>query len=240
MRLEVPSYNGGMRTALILAALLISCRKPEEPPPPPPAAALDPGVADLNWSAVTVTRGGVLAEVRQSAEARHHCVVTGSLGKEKRWTVDACLASRWQLRFPSPDAMSLLVLTPAPDAEDDVVGAVYRAGKRVAVLSQSSLGLGPPGTRVEGGKLSWLGEGDSRTTDDGVELRHVDGTPFVIRFDAVRAGAAAAPLCSPCSYTDAEGTYHVVEHGDDIPARYREQGGRIHGTVQKVPSSPRR
>ena len=167
-------------------------------------------------------------------------MVTGSLGKEKRWSVEECLGPRWMLRFPSPDAMSLVVLNPSPDAADDVVGSVYRAGKLIAVLSQSSLGLAAPAARIEDGKLNWLGPGESRVTDGAVELHHLDGTPLVIRFDAARAREVETAGCSPCSYTDAEGVYHVVEHADEIPARYRGQDGRIRSKVQSGGPATRR
>ncbi len=38
--------------------------------------------------------------------------------------------------------------------------------------------------------------------------------------------AAEPNACSPCSYTDADGTFHIVDSLEQVPARYRPRAPR--------------
>jgi hypothetical protein len=238
----------------VLIALLCSCRR-EAPPLPAEAVAEPSGVKEQpvppelwswSWSSVSVA-GGTVAEVRQSASARGHCRVSASLGSKPLWSVDACLATRDEFRFVSPDGQALVVLKPMPDADDAALGAVYRAGERALALTQTSLHLPASGARIEANKLHWLSAREQRETPEGVEVQLLDGSVRVIRFDgaaiavpssevlsARQATAAAVAECSPCSYTDADGVYHLVENAEEIPAQYRRRAGRIRGSIQRA------
>lgn len=240
-----------MRIWMVGFVALAACRKPPEPPPEPapePAQA-EPSVAaqlaeeappELSWSSV-VESGGKLAEVKQVATGRRQCTVTAAIGPDKVWSADGCLATRMQLRFVSPDAHGLIVLTPDPEA-DEPIGRLYRDGQRVADLTPLTLRLAPSQSRVTAGKLRWLGPSDQRLMAAGVEVQLIDGAWKQVRFDGAgldlpKPQAAArpeAPVCAPCSYTDDQGTYHVVETFGEIPQKYRKQAGRIRGELQRA------
>jgi|SRR6266481_122654 len=257
-----------MRKLLVLVLLLAACRKPVEDPP---AAAPDPQasaaaaeeappeeLAHLFWSSVSETGTGALAEVRQTATARGRCRVSSALGPQKLWSADACIATRKQMRFVSPDGVAVVVLDPLPDSDETKLGTLWREGRHVADLTPTSLRLARDATRIEGGKVHWLGPRDQKATSEGVQVQLINGSPFLIRFDGrgieasqpqpqqppppQAARAVAAPMeaetCSPCSYTDSAGVYHLVQNASEVPAQYRKQAGRIRGSVQRVDALP--
>ncbi|TMB26117.1 MAG: hypothetical protein E6J61_22630 [Deltaproteobacteria bacterium] len=242
-----------MRYQILLLALLCGCRREARAPVlvEVPAVAVPPAppqFAPQSWSTISVG-AGVVAEVRQTATARDRCHVSGALAGTKVWSLDACLASFEDLRFVSPDGVALVVLQTAPDAEQATVGAVFRKGARIATLTPASLHLRAYAMHIEGGKLHWLASGEQRETPDGVEVQLLDGSSTLIRFDArssepeggvpdAPAVAAAVEECSPCSYTDADGTYHLVESAEEIPAQFRKKAGRIRGAVQRADAVP--
>jgi len=253
-----------MRKLLVTALLLAAgCRKPVEDPPvaaldpqTPSAAAVEEAPAEdlshLFWSSVSETGTGALAEVRQTATARGRCRVSSALGAQRLWSADACIATRKQMRFVSADGVAVLVLEPLPDSDETRLGALWREGHHVADLTPTSLRLAQDATRIEGGKVHWLGPRDQKATPEGVQVQLINGSPLLIRFDGrgieasqsppLAVQAVAAPMeveaCSPCSYTDSAGVYHVVENASEIPARYRKQGGRIRGAIQRADAAP--
>jgi len=227
------------------------------PPPVVPAAPAEeerPVPQELyswSWSSISVAAGRV-AQVRQIPSAKAQCRVSATLGSEKVWSIDGCLAMREDLRFVSPDANALLVLKQRPDLNDGDFGALYRKGNRIVSLTATSLHLPATATHIEGYSLAWLGTREPRDLPDGVELQLHDGSLLTIGFDghvAPRAGSAsvaaapAAPMesCSPCTYTDSDGVYHIVDSADDVPPQYRSVAGRIRGSIQHavvVPHEP--
>jgi len=249
-----------MKRIFVIALLLAACRKPVEDPPAAEgqqaAAAVveeapPPEVADLVWSSVSESGVGALAEVRQSATARGRCRVTAALGAQKLWSVDACIATRKEMRFVSPDGIAVVVIDPLPDSDETKLGALWREGRHVVDLTPASMRLPQSATRTEGGKLHWLGPADPKAIPEGVQVQLVNGSSHLIRFDGrgieappppqsvqAVAGPAASETCAPCSYTDSAGVYHVVESATEIPPEYRKQAGRIRGTVQRADASP--
>jgi hypothetical protein len=254
-----------MRKLLSLVLLLAACRKPVEDqsaaapdPQAPSAAAAEEAppeeLAHLFWSSVSETGTGALAEVRQTATARGRCRVSSALGAQRLWSADACIATRKQMRFVSADGVAVVVLDPLPDSDETKLGTLWREGRRVVDLTPTSLRLARDATRSEGGKVHWLGPRDQKATPEGVQVELINGSPLLIRFDgrgidasqqqrppqAVQAVAAAmeAEPCSPCSYTDSAGVYHLVENASEIPPQYRKQAGRIRGSIQRIDALP--
>lgn len=247
-----------MKRLVALLCAVAACREPappEAPAPAPPAQAKAPlppaELASLFWSSVADTGSGKIAKVRQTATSRQECQVSASLGDQKVWSAQACLATQMQLRFVSPDAVALLVLEPLPDSDELSLGALYRDGKRASELTPASLRLPPRASRIDAGKLHWLGPRDQRARPEGVEVQLLDGSLLLIRFDGKglatpppSAPATAAGVlsetgtCNPCAYTDADGTYHLVESWSEIPPRYRSAGGRIQGQIQRADARP--
>lgn len=252
-----------MRKLLAVVLLLSACRKPVEDPPAAAAAPQSPSaaaaeeappeeLAHLFWSSVSESGTGALAEVRQTATARGQCRVSAALGAQRLWSADVCIATRKQMRFVSADAAAVLVLDPLPDSDEIKLGALWREGRHVADLTPASLHLPRDATRIEGGKLQWLGPRDQKAIPEGVQVQLLNGSPLLIRFDghgieapqpppqAVPAVAATAEVeaCAPCSYTDSDGVYHVVESASEIPAQYRKRAGHIRGAVQRADAMP--
>lgn len=152
-----------------------------------------------------------------------------------------------QLRFASPDGASALVIDPSPDFDDLKLGGLWRDGRQIATFTPASLRLPPAATRIEAGKFRWLSAEPPRASADGVELRLLDGSRLLLRFDG--RGLEALPsqpvkvqpkaeVCSPCAYTDGQGVYHVVETASEIPPQFRSQAGRIRGDVQHADAAP--
>jgi hypothetical protein len=239
----------------VLIALLCSCRRQVPPAPPVEAAAessgeeeqaVPPELWSWSWSSVSVATGA-LAQVRQTASAKGRCQVSASVGSKRLWSVEACIAKREDLRFASSDALALVVLNPLPDVDDATLGAVYRKGARVFVLTPASLHLPASATRIEGNKLHWLGAREQREMPEGVEVQLLDGSVRMIRFDGGPIAVPASGLqdkalptaeCSPCAYTDVDGVYHLVDDADEIPAQYRGRAGRIRGSIQHAVAVP--
>ena len=127
------SQGVAMRNAFLLFFLVAACQRSapatvdaasaEAAPQTPAPQAPPPELVDLFWSSVSEGGGKAIAEVRQTATARNSCHVVAALGDEKRWSVDACLATRLELRFVSSDAASLMVLDPSPDSDDLTLAA---------------------------------------------------------------------------------------------------------------------
>jgi hypothetical protein len=243
--------------SFVLVAFVFGCARaapPAEVAPAPAAAPevaateIEPSVpAELSswaWSSISVASGKV-AEVRQVPSAKGVCKVSAAVGSETVWSIDACLATSDDLRYVSPDALALVVLKPLPSTDEVTLGAVYRKGQRVLALTPTSLHLAANTTRMEANRFLWLGTREQREVAEGVDVQLLDGSSLVIRFDgqapaarATRPGSVAQQACSPCSYTDAEGVYHLVDSAEEIPAQYRPQAGRILGSVQRAVATP--
>jgi len=109
--------------------------------------------------------------VRQTATARGQCRVSAALGAQRLWSADACIATRKQMRFVSPDAAAALVLDPLPDSDEIKLGALWREGRHVADLTPASLRLARDATRIEGGRLHWLDPRDQKAIPEGVQVQ---------------------------------------------------------------------
>ena len=244
-----------MKRAGLALLFAVSCRRAtpvEEVPPPPaqPEVAVATPVPEepppqlelLTWSTVAEGAAGPVVQIRQRASAPKRCRAEVTVGGEPRWSVDRCLATRLQLRFLSPDGAAVLVLDPAPElsagqpAELAVLGRLWRQGAPPRELTPSALRLSPGAVRPEGGIVRWLGERDQRASAQAVEVQLADGTTKAIRFDGADLAAPPAPAvaargapppCNPCSYTDDQGTFHMVENADEIPAKYRKRASRV-------------
>jgi hypothetical protein len=242
---------------------IAACHKSEPPPiiaapvPAPVAQRVPPELESLNWSSVSEAPGE-LVEMVQTAFKKGSCHVVARVGSRESWSADACLATRLQLRFLSPDGDSLLVLLPSPATEgqpiNDVrVGTLYKRGVEIAKLTPGSLGYSH--AQAAGHQLLWLGARDQKAKADGVEVQLSDGTTQLIRFDGtallqaapvVQAAASAKTMaspavetvCQPCAYTDDEGTYHLAQSLDEIPAKYRSQATRTRAAVSMGAAPP--
>jgi hypothetical protein len=247
-----------MRQLYVFAVMLPMCHTPAATPAGPSEtdtsaaakvapAAETPELSHLSWSTVA-DAPGALVELRQIATAKGRCSLTATVGGATRWAADVCIASRTQLRFLSPDGDSLVVLEPLPDFASPL-GAIYRRGRRLTELTPASLHLRPGAMRVEAGKVHWLGERDQRVSAAGVEVQLADGSTLLIGLDAAAeplpAAAVASPgspepaRCSPCSYTDDSGTYHLVENLEQIPEQFRKRADRVRGSIQHADAAPR-
>jgi hypothetical protein len=255
-----------MRLPLLAMLALSACRKPApvEPAPPSAAEAQPPAqpspsgpLAHLFWSTVA-DADGPLVQVRQTATGSDRCHVSASVADRESWSADACLATRSQLRFLSPDGDALLVLDPGPEVENEPpagvrIGTLFRRGAPVAQLTPSALQLPYGALRIEGGKLRWLGPRDQRARSEGIEVQLADGSVRLLRFDGAGLPRPAAPrprptqgaepkvatfACSPCAYTDDQGVYHLEARAEDIPARYRTRAAGISGVVNRADAAP--
>lgn len=241
-----------MREVLVLVAVLGCHRAPpvaQADLAEPAEVSVPPELESLHWSTVAEPQGP-LVEVVQTPLASDRCRVTAKVGARQAWSVNACLASRADLRFLSPDGTTLIVLSPAPEAESSDlsgtrIGTIYRLGVQLAALTPRALGF--TSARAEGGHLRWLGERDQRAGADGVLLQTADGAMRTIRWDAEGlnaslAGPAAASShavqCVPCSYTDDQGTYHLADSLEDVPEQYRARARRPQGTINIADAVP--
>jgi hypothetical protein len=247
--------------ALALLAV-VSCRKPVPAAEPAPAAApevaavpVPPGLELLFWSTVAEA-GGPLVQLRQTATARDRCHAEVTVGGEPRWSVEACVGTRLQLRFLSPDGERALVLEPAPEATDQQrleltsLGRLWRHGAAAIDLTPDALRLRSGAFRVEAGVVRWLGERDQRVTAQGVEVQLADGSLRLLRFDGADLAAPPPPpkpqqatlrpqaACNPCSYTDEEGVYHMVENAEQIPEKFRAQGSQVRAIENRADAMP--
>jgi hypothetical protein len=246
--------------ALLLAA---SCRRPTPPAEPPPAVTpaqpeavavpIPPGLELLNWSTVADAAGPVV-QLRQTATARDRCHVEVTVGGERRWSIDACVATRLQLRFLSPDGERALVLDPSPEVAGGQpldltsLGRLWRHGAVAIDLTPAALSLHPGALRVEAGVVRWLGERDQRVSAQGVEVQLADGSSRLLRFDGAdlkappaqpqQGAPRARAACNPCSYTDGQGVYHMVENADEIPARFRNHATQVRAVENRADATP--
>jgi hypothetical protein len=239
--------------------LLGACRKPAPPEPPPAAVevetapAVPEGLELLFWSTVAEGASGPLIQLRQTATARNRCHAEVTVGGDKRWAVDQCMATKLYLRFLSSDGERAVVLDPAPEVEsgaelDQVaLGKIWSHGTVAAVLTPAALRLSGR-VRAEGGVARWLGERDQKVLREGIEVQLADGSLRTIRFDGadlaappkprVSAMPAAVQSCNPCSYTDDSGTYHVVESAEEIPLKFRRNAARVRPVENRADAAP--
>jgi hypothetical protein len=247
-------------TLALLAA--VSCRKPVTAAEPPPAAApevaavpVPPGMELLFWSTVAEA-GGPLVQLRQTATARDRCHAEVTVGGEPRWSVEACVGTRLQLRFLSPDGERALVLEPAPEVSDQQpidltsLGRLWRHGAAAIDLSPNALRLRPGAFRVEAGVVRWLGDRDQRVSAQGVEVQLADGSLRLLRFDGAdlatpppppklrQASSQPQATCNPCSYTDEQGVYHMVENAGQIPEKFRAQASQVRAIENRADATP--
>lgn len=204
------------KTLIAAAAALALCACRSEPAPPPDAAPR-PIVAPAphDWTARSAD-GRVTVRQSRAADA---CAVEAEEGGKVRWRVAACVATRTDLVFVSPDGERLLVLHPLPEhggndwseltvaalwvrgaRERTVLGAELVAHERITEMSRDFSwvrGVGSSG----GAPPRYAGSGSA------VALETVDGAALELGFDgsgipgrrapAPRAGPAPGALALP-------------------------------------------
>ncbi len=241
--------------ALLLGALALfgpGCRRRAEPvaespspsPAPPsrtePEPAAAPGVAEpapartgaaalefaeLNWRAAS--RDG--AAVVEQTGGPEGCRAAARRQGAELWSVVACLATRSQLPFVSPDGLRLLVIDPLPDhAGPDWSGAVAALlFEKGALLRTVAAGDMVAAARISNmvKDFSWLsGAGDSaspaRYAAEGkaVAFRTVDGRTVTLAFDGgnfptPRPSSKSAPEPAPQSALPGKGVAGDPEEG---------------------------
>lgn len=191
----------GWLVASAVVALGAACVKP--PPPAPPPVEAEAEAPAVDW--VTASADGSVT-VTQSRTASG-CEVRARLAgvTDTLWTASTCLADRRELRFVSPDGLSLVTVNPMPvDDGRHVVTAirVWRSGRELKMLRVNDL-LPATSIHLEGGTAFWLAEQGSqyrvRPTEDGVELVLADLTHATVLFTTgtVRRAPLATPVASP-------------------------------------------
>jgi hypothetical protein len=130
------------------------------------------------------------------------------------------------------------------------LGRLWRHGAATIDLTPNALRLRPGTFRVEGGVVRWLGERDQRVSAQGVEVQLVDGSLRLLRFDGADLAAPPPPPklqqassrpqaeCNPCSYTDDQGVYHMVENTGQIPEKFRAQALQVRAIENRADAMP--
>jgi len=202
-------------------------------PAPARAAADEPD--RLRWS---MSSAG--ATVAQEPQSETSCTLRCS-SQSGGWEVRLCAAERAELRVVSGDCEWLAVLHRDPGIDDSipatVIGALFHRGIPARLLAAGELPAGA--VSVSQDRLQWLGEGAAQFRGGSLALPLRSGPDALLPLAAAAERKPAGP--SQLRYLDDEGTLHLVDSRDEVPARYRARATEVSSsavTVLHMPPPP--